>query len=160
MPSSAARSAASTRPSTPPHSGGTGHRSPNEVTSLLPPSQSPTAVGSSTGSTSFNKSHSRKASVGGRSVSGRSVAGSVRGYGATTKPAGPGPVDQPPRVSKLGQRVSASASRHSWTSVCESGDKGRRARGRGSGCATEPSRCPPISQRGHGSPWASNEMPC
>lgn len=34
------------------------------------------------------------------------MSGSVRGYGAAGKPAGPGPGEQAPRVSKVGQRVS------------------------------------------------------
>ncbi|WWC92749.1 uncharacterized protein L201_007708 [Kwoniella dendrophila CBS 6074] len=46
--------------------------------------------------------HARKTSISARSVSGRSVAGSVRNYGAVS--GRPGPSEQAPRVSKVGQR--------------------------------------------------------
>lgn len=74
-------------------------RSPTEATTLLAPS---TPVQPAHGFQ--HHSHLRKSSVGGRSVSGRSTAGSThRGYGSVnTKP---GPVNQAPRASKLGQRV-------------------------------------------------------
>ena len=93
--------------------------SPNEVTTLLPPpaksgqssgAHSPAARSHAGSSFTFRQNrdrdaaagaaHGRKGSVGGRSVS---MAGSVRGYG--TIPRDRGPIDQVPRVSKLGQRV-------------------------------------------------------
>ncbi|WWC95765.1 hypothetical protein V866_002631 [Kwoniella sp. B9012] len=69
-----------------------------ETTTLLPPtSQHPHAHPHTPA-----HPHARKTSISTRSVSGRSVAGSVRNYGAVA--GRPGPVEQAPRVSKLGQR--------------------------------------------------------
>ncbi|KAK6908529.1 hypothetical protein I204_06509 [Kwoniella mangroviensis CBS 8886] len=69
-----------------------------ETTTLLPPtSQHPHAHPHTPA-----HPHARKTSISTRSVSGRSVAGSVRNYGAVA--GRPGPVEQVPRVSKLGQR--------------------------------------------------------
>ncbi|WVR08105.1 hypothetical protein IAU60_005151 [Kwoniella sp. DSM 27419] len=80
------------------------HEHPSEVTTLLPSSTGHSqAHGHAHAATPVHAHpHGRKASVGGRSVSGRSVAGSVRNYGAT--PVRPGPAEQAPRVSKVGQR--------------------------------------------------------
>jgi hypothetical protein len=91
MPSIKPPSPSSSRSSSSPRT-----HSPTEVTTLLPASSSHTP------SLTFVRNHNRKASVSGRSVNGRNVAGSVRGYGAVTRP---GPVEQAPRVSRAGQRV-------------------------------------------------------
>ncbi|WWC73747.1 uncharacterized protein I206_107719 [Kwoniella pini CBS 10737] len=70
-----------------------------ETTTLLPPTAPahPHAHHHSP-----NHPHTRKTSISTRSISGRSVAGSVRNYGAVA--GRPGPSEQAPRVSKLGQR--------------------------------------------------------
>ncbi|WVW86983.1 hypothetical protein I302_109039 [Kwoniella bestiolae CBS 10118] len=69
-----------------------------ETTTLLPPaSQHPHAHPHTP-----SHPHARKTSISARSVSGRSVAGSVRNYGAVA--GRPGPAEQAPRVSKVGQR--------------------------------------------------------
>ncbi|WRT69643.1 uncharacterized protein IL334_006632 [Kwoniella shivajii] len=75
----------------------------SESTTLLPPSTA-THAHSNPHPHPHTPTHGhvRKSSISARSVSGRSVAGSVRNYGAVS--GRPGPSEQVPRVSKLGQR--------------------------------------------------------
>ncbi|WWC65769.1 uncharacterized protein I303_108391 [Kwoniella dejecticola CBS 10117] len=76
-----------------------------ETTSLLPPSAPAHPHSHSHPHTHPhmpNHAHARKTSISARSISGRSVAGSVRNYGAVA--GRPGPAEQAPRVSKVGQR--------------------------------------------------------